>query len=55
MMEKKSLDIIENDYANKNMGIDDYSLIKDSQFKSHRINFFLFYQNYENPIIQNVL
>lgn len=37
------------------MGIDDYSLIKDSQFKSHRINFFLFYQNYENPIIQNVL
>lgn len=38
-----------------NMGIDNYSLIKDSQSKSHRINFFLYYHNHENPIIQNAL
>lgn len=37
------------------MESDTYSLIKNSQFKSHRINFFSFCQNYENQIIENVL
>ena len=37
------------------MGNETYSLIRNSKFKEHRINFFAYCQKYENSIIESVL